>query len=169
MTENAATMVEKPKRVTLAVHILWVSFFVWTSAALVKWARYVVGIDGHWGDALSYLVVGFVVLLPLILGASILILLYFKIGKGRNWARIVLLVLTILGLPTLPFTFVETCDLRSTGLDFALRDGLTSWDWAFTAVNTFTFFAVVFALYLLFTQPGSSWFHRRHSDVVTKT
>ena len=81
----------------------------------------------------------------LVFTLAIISFLILKIGQGRNWARIVFLLFSGLGL--LPFLFV----LRS---EFVRSP----------ALGTFSVLQVglqVFALFLIFTSPGKEWFHAK--------
>jgi uncharacterized membrane protein YfhO len=74
----------------------------------------------------------------------ILFWLYYKIYQGRNWARIVWLVLSLLGLAVMPFTYKL--------LDAA--PGVIK-------VQMFIGFGVTLAIiWLLFFSPGKYWFRR---------
>ncbi|HET7732111.1 MAG TPA: hypothetical protein VFK48_18960 [Usitatibacter sp.] len=84
---------------------------------------------------------------PFLIGTVILnAALIHYISRRRNWARVVLLVLTIAGIAVMVWPFD----------DVALTwDSLVS-DVAFTALD-------VIALYWLFTGPGAVWFARRNA------
>jgi hypothetical protein len=63
------------------------------------------------------------------------------IGRGRNWARIVYLVFTVIGLMFIAF---EPSDLEASLIERVL-DGLGM-------------FLDIAAMVLVFTRPGSTWF-----------
>jgi hypothetical protein len=79
-------------------------------------------------------------------------LLFWKIHKGRNWARITFLVLLVLGL--LPYGFMLRSELHRSpwlGLIGILQ----------TTIQ-------LYAVALLCTSPGKEWFRpAQHSSIVT--
>ena len=123
----------RPRQVTFAVGLLWVSFGL--------------------GFPLSYLAaarapdIGFhpVLLLftfaMLVLAAALNVLVY----KGRNWARIIVLLLVLVaGL----FLFVPSEEPTPPGM---LEQ----------ALNILSFVLELIAIYLLFSWPGALWFRPR--------
>jgi hypothetical protein len=75
---------------------------------------------------------------------AVLILLVLKIARGRNWARIVFLILFIIGtVPTLPIVRDELERAPLVGALSILQILLQIW-----------------VLVLLFTKPGSAWFRK---------
>ena len=88
---------------------------------------------------------------PIFLGVFILnALLIVFVSRGQNWARIVLLIMTIGGLAT--FLWPETYETP------------LSWDWWVSNIA----FAVldVLALYWLFTGTGAEWFSKRNERAL---
>jgi hypothetical protein len=81
---------------------------------------------------------------------ALVLLLLFGLGvamrAGHNWARIVFLVLFLLGLPTL----------------FATPSLVAQFGVAFLVVFCVQTILQIGTLWLVFTQPGSSWF-RKHA------
>jgi uncharacterized membrane protein YfhO len=75
---------------------------------------------------------------------AILFWLYYKIFQGRNWARIVWLVLSLLGLAMMPMTYKM----------LGAAPGVIK-------VQMLIGFGVTFAIiWLLFFSPGKHWFRR---------
>ncbi len=70
--------------------------------------------------------------------------LYVCIHRGKNWARIVTLIFTLLGTALVVF-----------GPDVP---GLSVFERIFTAVSTTS---DIVCMYLLFASPGSAWFRKR--------
>jgi hypothetical protein len=87
--------------------------------------------------------------IPLLLSSLLPSLFFFiwKIGQGKNWARIVFLVLFVLG--TVPFIFILRSALARSmvsGLVSILQMGLQ-----------------VVGFFLIFASPGKEWFQARRS------
>ncbi len=83
---------------------------------------------------------------PFLIGTFILnVVLIYYISRRRNWARVVLLLLTIGGIIVMLWPFDDVT---------VTWDSVVS-DAAFTALD-------VIALYWLFTGPGAAWFARRN-------
>ncbi len=123
---------EKPRAVTMAVYLLWGSLVLavlrlaldWTSLSAAPKAMLVAGVI-----AVVFALYAF---------------LYAMISAGRNWARIMLLVLVaadvILSMPNVANEFgraplVSSLAIGASGLQ-------------------------VFGLFLLFTSPGKTWFQK---------
>jgi hypothetical protein len=70
--------------------------------------------------------------------------LYYKIFQGRNWARIVWLVFSLLGLAIMPFTY-QLLDAAPGVIKLQMLIGF-----AFTLA----------IMWLLFFSPGKHWFRR---------
>ena len=71
-------------------------------------------------------------------------LLLWKISEGKNWARIVFLVLFVLGV--VPYLFVLRSEFPRSpllGTMSILQAGIQGW-----------------GLFLLFTGPGNAWFRK---------
>jgi hypothetical protein len=85
---------------------------------------------------------------------SVSALLYWKIGQGRNWARITLLVLFILAfvffifvlalVPSMPILWVSFQRSAGAGILIVVGSALQ-----------------LYALWLVFTAPGRGWFKSR--------
>lgn len=121
---------QKPQPVVTAVNLLWASLAV----GLVKMLMDFSNLSG----VAPALFTNFI----LIFTFALIAFLIFKISVGRNWARITFLVMFIIGvLPTLPIVLGEFSRSAILGALSVAQIGLQ-----------------VSALFLLFTQPGSSWF-----------
>lgn len=123
---------QKPVQVIRATRLLWISLAVGGGVALL---------DALWlGSAVPFGYVLTVLAVALALSAW----LTLEISRGRNWARIALLLLCAFGLvafvPNLHDVFA-----RSVGMG---------------ALSLLQCLVQLAALYLVFTQPASAWFRR---------
>lgn len=86
--------------------------------------------------------------LSLAFGLLILSFLTWKISKGRNWARITLLVLVVVGMA--PFIYFLPLQLKRSLFwsTVMIAQSLLQW----------------YALFLVFTSPGKHWFSVQSSD-----
>lgn len=124
---NALT---KPSQVTLALQLLWGSVGLGVFEFLFRWPN----IDN--AAPLSF------VLVVAIATTALVSWLIVMIGRGRNWARIVYLVVFLLGVPLIAFGLTEELTRRPViGL-----------------INLAQMALQAVALVLLFRPPGSSWF-----------
>lgn len=120
-----------PATATLAVRLMWASLALGIPSILYELGRSTSAVTGAIAFALQLAVAAF--------GAYIVV----SVHRGKNWARIVFLLFTLLEVAFLVFgvTPPETavvellCNWIAGALDIA-------------------------ALYLLFTSPGSKWFRR---------
>jgi hypothetical protein len=119
----------KPPAVIRAVTLLWGSLLIGLLNALS-------------GPGASLLQLPPVVLVIAAVMLALVALLVVKISAGRNWARIVLLVIVALGAP-----------LSLIGLDAAFAESVLG-GLLGLAVTALQIYAVV----LLFTAPGKTWF-----------
>ncbi len=76
-------------------------------------------------------------------------LLVFKISAGRNWARIAFTVLYLLGIPACVGLFVNKQIMQSPidSIVMLIQTALQG-----------------YAMYLVFTKPGNSWFQKAAVD-----
>ncbi len=97
---EAGTMPQRPPKVKLAVYLLYVSLVIGTIMGCLESAE-VPPLDG-------LLTLGtFPMILIAVLVFGVWPLLYYTIGKGRNWARLTLIILPIaLALLVLPTEFI---------------------------------------------------------------
>jgi len=123
---------QKPQAVITAVHLLWANLAVGLVKMLMDFSYYVAMAPAAFTNFV------------LIFTFALFSFLIFKISAGRNWARITYLVMSIIGvLPTLPIVLGEFSRSAVVGALSVAQIGLQ-----------------VYALFLLFTQPGSSWFRK---------
>ena len=138
VTDPAEFRGERPKEVTLAVKLLWISFFLGLAGTFLQPITATTpghSVPGQW-------------IIVLIGGAIVFgmwALVIAKIAQGRNWARILFLVLVVLGLAV-------TISVIPTAL--ALYKARPS-----SGVLSLTNFVLeVYTMYLLLTAPAREWF-----------
>ena len=123
---------QKPQSVGTAVNLLWASLAV----GLVKMLMDFSNLSAVAPAAFTNFV--------LIFTFAVIGFLIFNISAGKNWARITSLVIFIIGmLPSLPLVLGEFSRSPVVGALSVAQIGLE-----------------VYALYLLFSQPGSGWFRK---------
>lgn len=123
---------QKPQSIVTAINLLWTTLAV----GLVKMLMDFSNLSAVAPAAFTNFV--------LVFTFALMGFLIFKISAGRNWARITFLVMFIIGvLPTLPIVLGEFSRSAVVGALSVAQIGLQ-----------------VYALFLLFTQPGSSWFRK---------
>jgi hypothetical protein len=120
-----------PDAVKLAVKLMWVSFFLTFVEMALDWA-------GTFGEA----PLGFLLIFTVPMSA-LQVWLILMIARGRNWARITMLVLFVISMSLL---LMEMPDLMRRA-PFAAT--ITALDLAIAA----------YAFYLIFF-PGRAWFRR---------
>ena len=123
---------EAPPPVKTAMKLLWISFVLTYVEVALDWTA----MTAETG------LIFFAIWMALMTALQIWI--YLKIARGRNWARIVWLVLFAISLP-LSFTHM---------VELAQRIPIAA---GVTLIDTFMVF---YALYLLFF-PGREWFRAR--------
>jgi hypothetical protein len=123
---------QKPQAVTAAVNMFWASLAIGLVRMLSKIS-----------DFRTPTLIAFVSFVFIITFATVAFLL-FKASAGRNWARITMLVLFVVGMPP---------ELRHVLGEFS-RSALTA------ALAVAQCGLQAYALFLLFTKPGSTWFRR---------
>lgn len=123
---------QKPQAVVTAINLLWASLAVGLVKMLLDFSN------------LSAVAPAAFTNFVLIFTFALIGILIFKISAERNWARITFLVMFVIGvLPTLPIVLGEFSRSPVVGALSVAQIGLQ-----------------VYALFLLFTQPGSSWFRK---------
>jgi hypothetical protein len=133
MQQESLPAMSRPSTIGLALGLLWVGLVIGPLKLVLNWAYLV----SRSGVAFNVLVVG--------VASAFYCFLVWKIGEGKNWARIAFLALFVLGVA--PYIFI----LRS---EFA-RSPL---------LGTMSILQAVIqgsALFLLFTSPGNEWFRQR--------
>ena len=127
-----AKNVEKPSQINTAVNLLWASLAIGFVKSIMDMQQL--------GSQASPAFTNFI----LISVIAVMALFIVFISKGKNWARITLLVLFILGsLPSIPLILGEF--IRSPVLG------------AFSLIQIVL---QVVAMYLVFTKPGAMWFKK---------
>jgi hypothetical protein len=117
---------EKPKNITLAVNLSWASIAIGFISLFFNPAA----------------AAGLGSLIPSVIAFALVAFLVIKLSAGRNWARITLLVLFVLGM------LMEVFALSTIFQISALLGILSLAQAALQA----------YVLYLVFTKPGSDWF-----------
>lgn len=123
-------LAERPKHITVAIWILWISLALGVPGALIDYGR----VEDE--DAVM------VSLVTGVLAFALGVALNIFIARRHNWARIVYLVLLLLSLAVLPFVIPEWMEHPP-------------YEWALNIASTVLDSIVI---YLLFTKPGSLWF-----------
>lgn len=122
-----------PPQVQRAVTLLWASWGLGLLSAFIDIAA--IGQSEAAGAILLVVAIVF----------ALIALLNRKIGKGLNWARITYIVLFVIGMPNYLRTFPQMY-ARSPLAGFLSLAQLVLQS---------------YALYLLFTKPGSDWFQQK--------
>ena len=123
---------QKPRPIVTAVNLLWASLAVGLVKMLMDFSNL--------STVAPAAFTNFILVFTFALSGFLI----FKISAGRNRARITFLVLFIIGvLPALPFVFGEFSRSAVVGALSVAQIGLQ-----------------VYALFLLFIQPGSGWFRK---------
>jgi hypothetical protein len=130
---------KRPAEVLLAVRLLW------SSVALGVLSQFLILRHVKFSEDMVYAICDQLVVLAFVA------LIYYKIWQGRNWARIALLVLSIIGL----YFYVP---MLMRLLVLVTAAGL---------IGILQFLLQAFAMYLVFTQPGNSWF-RTHVTATSE-
>lgn len=123
----------RPGEVTLAVRLIWISITIGLVISGIRVAPLVSGVS-----LVS-------VLLFALVFFGIYLFLVSKIAAGRNWARIVFLVLLVIGLPFAVPTYLA--ELRTSVV--------------FGSISILIAVLQVVATYLLFTRNSNRWFKTR--------
>ena len=132
-TIEPAANVERPKEVTRAIQAISASFAIGGVRAIFDLAQKVSGASF------------FIALLILLLFLGIFLFFLSRVGKGKNWARITLLALLLVGLP-----------LAIPGYILELRTNLPR-----GCLSVLIAILQVIGMYLLFTKNSNLWFRRR--------
>lgn len=123
---------QKPQSVGIAVNLLWASLGVGLLKTVIDYSH----VTAQASVAFTTVVVVFTF--------ALIGFLVFKISAGKNWARITFLVLFIIGvLPSLLVVVGEFSRSLILGVLSVAQIGLQG-----------------YALFLLFSLPGSTWFRK---------
>ena len=132
VTDTPPPPMERPRVVVIAVALLWTEVALGLLESLLDWKNLMANESARFGLIVDVLFVGLSVLINIM------------IWRGRNWARIVALVLTMLAVvgfaPVIGVEFARAPFVTLLGMSEMLLD--------------------VIALYLVFV-PGRQWFARR--------
>lgn len=133
VADAALPPMDKPEQVSRAVMLFWISLGLGVISTAFQW-EYLTSLAG----------VGFALYVQAFTVAIYSWLIY-KISRGRNWARITFLVLLLIGiipfLSQLPLLFARS---PAAGVIAFGQSALQIW-----------------ALYLVFSEPGRRWFRRQ--------
>jgi len=124
--------IQRPRLIARALQLLWISFVLGLIGTFVHETQ---------SPALEWLIT----LVFVALYGAVVVWLFFKIGRGRNWARIVYLVLAVISYLML------SLDWRSYYYSYRQHPGWVWLDFAGIA-------AELAALALLFSRPANRWF-----------
>ena len=124
---------ERPRSVTVALYLLWASLAITVVRFAVGYGALAPGTNLQ-------------LTLAVIIGTLVVyVFLIFMMSYGRNWARIVFLVLFLAGLvPSLPTLLANFGQSAVVGVGSLADLVLQAW-----------------ALFLMFTSPGSAWFRKK--------
>ena len=130
-------MLDRPKAVAIAVRLFYATLLVGIGNLV-----YLLSLMSPLGDDLVAAI--FVFVMPAAFTVGILALLVFSLSKGRNWARITLLVMFVGGLP---LTFLN----RTTMQLYSLHP-------LYSVLGSVQMFVQLVAMILLFLSPSNAWF-----------
>lgn len=152
---NRRTLNEKPKEVSIAVTLLWVSQVLGAITSLFITFKFI-DIPGVVRGAAMDAFSAVFFLLPIYL------LLLFKISQGRNWARVSYIPVYII-LLFFRSTWAPALGLVASPLSYSLNTGL------YTTSIIVGHAMMLYAFYLLFTSPGSLWFQKVRPQTTPDT
>lgn len=132
--EDTTAPTERPPQVGRAVLLLWIGLGLGTLKSI--W-NLISPMPGSLGPVPG--------LLSLVFGLLLMSWIYNAIGRGRNWARILFLIFTALGLLAMPFVF-----------RFVPQGVMQPLQLLLMAANTCL---QVYVSYLLLTKPVREWFY----------
>jgi len=127
---------ERPKEVTLAVKLLWASFFIGIVGVFLRPAQQVPFIA---------------VMIVSILAFGFWAWVITSIAKGRNWARILFVVLIGIGLV---FTLLFLSTTLALYTERPFNGFLAALNYALE----------IYTLYLLLTAPARAWFNQQSAQ-----
>jgi len=128
----------KPQPVRVAVTLLYIALLIGVINGLLN--IFFVSATNSVETAMPYGSVLSVIML--LVATAILGFFYFKIGQGRNWARILVLVLFILGALYFVFSIV----------------GMFQEGYLIPVISIINTIIILIAIVLLFKQEASDWF-----------
>lgn len=128
----------KPQPVRVAVTLLYITLLIGVINGLIN----IYFVSATNSAAMAFPYGGVVAILVLLVATAILGFFYFKISQGRNWARILVLVLFILGLLYFVFSIV----------------GMFQQGYLVPVISIVNTIIMLVAIILLFKQEASDWF-----------
>lgn len=137
--DTAEVIAQKPAQIVMATRLLWFTL-----------ALGVVNSALEWQFLTSTTSVGLLVSTQL-LTFAVVAWLTIMISRGRNWARITFLIMSIIGLPVVFMQFQAM---------FA-RSPISG------AISVLQLLLQIGALYLMFSEPGRRWFRRAKPVAAT--
>ena len=140
MTEQELNL-EKPKNVVLAVQFLWVALAINLINTALNWNIINAAASAQFPPNFPLSFTAFALIIHVIT-IAIVVWLYLKISSGRNWARILFTILTIIGVPLSIPNLLMYFDISKFMFFLQLISLLLN----------------IAALCLLFTQPASVWY-----------
>jgi len=121
---------QRPREITLATRLLWVSLLLGVLNSMLQWS--------YIREKAS---VGFI--LTVQAGTLIILVwLVYQTGRGRNWARILLLLLFVAGIAVEPRAVLASLTISTVSGGIGIAQLLME----------------VLSLYLLFLSEGRSWY-----------
>lgn len=134
-TEKIPPPRQKPQSVAIAVKLLWISYAMGLARVLMDFTALTAV------ASLAY--VSFVMIFTFVVAGYLI----FRIAAGENWARIAFLVMLIIGLiPTFPQIINEWSTTPLMAMLSIIQLAIQA-----------------YAMFLLFTPPGNSWFSKAAS------
>jgi len=131
-TGDQHSLAEKPKSVNFALMLLWISLLASTIKLMMDFIF-------TKGNFLALLAISNVISVLMVVASAYLIL---QISAGKNWARILFLVISVLGIiPNIPRFTEESLHAFSANI-----------------LSIGQLLIRGYGLYLLFTPPASTWF-----------
>ena len=129
-TSVEASRLQRPREIILAMRLLWVSLLLGVLNSMLQWS--------HMREKAS---TGFILTVQ---GATLFIMagLVYQIGRGRNWARILLLLLFVAGIALEPRALLASLTNSPVGGAIIIAQLLLQ----------------LVGYYLLFVSRGRAWY-----------
>jgi len=129
-TSGDASGWQRPREITLATRLLWVTLLLGVLNSMLQWS--------HLREVGS---VGFILTVQ---GGTLFVMVWLviQISRGRNWARILFLLLFVAGIALEPRVVLASLTISPVGGAIALVQILMQ----------------LVSFYLLFVSPGRAWY-----------
>jgi hypothetical protein len=137
---RANTIPNKPSKVTLAVSLLYLSSAIGLANYLIQWLL---------GGTIAGESVGHTEIVILLITTPMFFWLYYMIGKGRNWARIIVLIILIPVVPVSAFLVIQSLSQTPFSNLLGIQDII---------VENLTTILYIVAMVFLFQRDSSDWF-----------